>query len=272
MATGIVNPHSVAVAGGAFNPETDITWHTLFWAEGTKYKATNTVNAAPIVTVPDEYGAVADYAVSSLAAGSPNFTHQTGTAGVLNGQPHWKTTSANHGTMSTGIWSKAFPSGPTTSLIIICEPDAVRVMGMLIDGPMNGGYGFVQDQVQGSYGLRLYGPDATGLTNFYSGQQLAGGSVSAIRISKSTIASAAYLHLNGLAPILFGSATGGWSGYGYPTHQGVHLNSYSSGTPGSYPFNGAMPFVGIYDGQISSHAKWNDLKAWALSHYGATLT
>ena len=270
MATGIVNPHSVAAAaGGAFNPETDITWHTLFWAEGTKYKATNSVNGAQITTVPDEYGAAADDA--TMATGSPHFTHQTGTAGVLNGQPHWKTTNSIHGQMTTGIWTKAVPSGPTTSLIIICEPDAARLMGMLIDGPMNGGYGFIQDQVSGSYGLRLYGPDATGLTNFYSGQRLAGGSVNAIRISKSTIAADAYLHLNGLAPILFGSASGGWSHYGYP-NQGVHLNSYSSGTSGSFPFNGAMPFVGIYDGQISSHAQWSNLQAWALSHYGATLT
>ena len=267
MATGIVNPY--AVASAEFNPETDIGWHTLFWAEGTKYKATNSVNGAQITRVPDEYGAAADDA--TMATGSPYFTHRTGTAGVLNGQPHWLTTYT-HGQMTTGTWSKAVPSGPTTSLIIICEPDGVnRVGGMLIDGPMAGnGYGFVHDNLS-SLGFRIYGQNSIGLTNFNTGHLLTGGSVNAIRISRSTIFTDAYIHLNSLAPIPFGSAgTGGFSSYGYP-NQGVQLNSFAAGG-GTYPFHGAMPFVGIYDGQISSHAKWNDLQAWALSHYGATLT
>ena len=269
MATGIVNPHSVAAAaGGGFNPETDITWHTLFWAEGTKYKATNSVNNAQITTVPDEYGAAADDA--TMATGSAHFTHQTGTAGVLNGQPHWKTSSYSHGNMTTGTWAKAVPSGPTTSLIIICEPNAPRSMGMMMDGPMAGnGYGIVQDHM--SAGLRIYGNDTIGLTSFGTGHILPGGSVNAIRISRSTIVADAYIHLNSIAPIPFGTAsTGGFASYGYP-NQGVQLNSFSQ-TGGTYPFQGAMPFVGIYDGQISSHAQWSNLKAWALSHYGATLT
>jgi hypothetical protein len=36
MAT-IINPYRFAAAGGAFDPSTDLTWHSLWWADGTNF-------------------------------------------------------------------------------------------------------------------------------------------------------------------------------------------------------------------------------------------
>ena len=269
MATAIVNPYSVASAG--FNPATDMNWHTLFWAEGAKYKATNSVNGAQITTVPDEHGAVADYA--TMATGSPNFTHQTGTAGVLNSQPHWKTTGTAHGTMSTGPWVKAPPfsgSQHGSTVIIIFEPDAgTYTHSMLMSGP-NQGMGFLY-MASGS-NLTAYGNSGSSTGNFATTLYPTKGAVNGIRWQRSAL-QYAYMYLNGSAPQQVGSsANGGLARYGVTGNEGVQISSYSTGT---YPFRGAVAFMGIYsdnNGFITSDAKWNDLKAWALSHYGATLT
>ena len=44
------------VAAGGFNPETDITWHSLFWAEGTDFVAEGYGDTDPITTWPNETG------------------------------------------------------------------------------------------------------------------------------------------------------------------------------------------------------------------------
>jgi len=65
---------------------------------------------------------------------------------------------------------------------------------------------------------------------------------------------------------------GGYARYGVTGNEGVQLGSYATG---GYPFQGSMAFMGIYEdnnGYITADPKWNDLQAWALSHYGATLT
>ena len=43
-----------APAAGGFNPETDITWHSLFWAEGTGMTAQGYSNGDPVGTWPNE--------------------------------------------------------------------------------------------------------------------------------------------------------------------------------------------------------------------------
>ena len=277
MATGIVNPHSVAAAaGGGFSPETDINWHTLFWAEGTKYKATNTVNTAPILTVPDEYGTAADDATSSHinSGGSPNFSHRTGTAGVLNAQPHWNSTATSHGTMSTGYWVKAPPyvsaAQNGSTVIIIFEPNnPITTHTMLMSAPVQSmGYFYMQSNTS----LAMYGNSGGNAGAWGSSLYPTLGAVNALRWTRSTASS--YVYLNGLTGQSVGAVTqGGYARYGYTTAEGVQLCSYNS--TGSLPFQGAMAFMGIYsdnNGFITSDAKWNDLKAWALSHYGATLT
>jgi len=269
MATGIVNPHSVAAAG--FNPETDINWHTLFWAEGTKYKATNTVNGAQITTLPDEYGAVADDA--TMSTGSSHFLHGTGTAGVLNGQPYWNTTANPHGTMSTGPWVKAPPYVGTQSgstVIIIFEPNnPTTTHSMLMSGP-NQAMGYLY--MASGNTLAVYGNSGGTAGAWGSSLAPTKGAVNALRWYRTAL-QWSYMYLNGLTGQQVGYATpGGYARYGVTGNEGVQLGSYATG---GYPFQGAMAFMGIYsdnNGYITSDPKWNDLKAWALSHYGATLT
>jgi hypothetical protein len=211
--------------------------------------------------MPDEYGAVADYA--TMSPGSPNFTAQTGTAGVLNGQPYWKTTALDHGFMTTGTWAKTPPSTALSEVIIIFQPiPTYPQLSMFMNGPISGVQGFVYTHTDGTLRTQGWVGGGPSPTN---------NAPNAMRWTRSTVAGSgganAYMRLNATTP--FASLANHY--YGIPSSQGVMLNSYYAGT-NNYSFQGAIAFLGIYDGNLASHAQWSNLKAWALSHYGATLT
>jgi hypothetical protein len=67
-----------AAGGGAFNPETDVTWHSLFWAEGTDFKALGLADAASVTTWPNETGEQ-----DATATGTPLYDEVSN----LNSQP-----------------------------------------------------------------------------------------------------------------------------------------------------------------------------------------
>jgi len=107
--------------GGSFNPETDITWHSLFWTEGTEFIARGYTNGSTVGTWDNEgddanvTGGTGILATSNALFGSrPTVNHGASSSGMqtFSVAPSAVCTVVGilrHAVISGEIWMSANP-------------------------------------------------------------------------------------------------------------------------------------------------------------------
>jgi hypothetical protein len=238
----VVDSYRFAAAGPSFDPETDITWHSLFWAEGTDFVAQGYTNGDAVGTWPNETGET-----DATATTGATFTAADAD---LNSQPSVATTVA------ANLQTAAFSSNPSytsgVSIVVI---------------------GYVGEE---SNGVFFDGRVSTNRNNLWRQFTLykifAGSSVSSAVVAtvgaKLMVAQfdggagSDSLVVNGTS-ILSGNA-------GAQTLTGASLATrFSKGaTEASL---GSWALFGVYEGDITVDGAYADFEAWVTSHYGITI-
>ena len=101
--------------GGGFNPETDITWHSLFWTGGTDFLAQGYADSDPVTTWPNETGEA-----DATEATNPPTLRDPGTG--LNSQPVVYQDGLTNHSLSTGAFSVAPDYTNGVSVVSIVYP------------------------------------------------------------------------------------------------------------------------------------------------------
>jgi len=238
---------NIAAAASSFNPETDITWHSLWWAEGTAMAALGLSNGASVTTWPNE--------TTETDATGTSITY-VASSGVLNSQPSVANTTGYLTTTNFSV-APSFASG--LSVVMIHGPDTHgnnTSAHALCDG--NGSSVRVyalQQATTGYWGVyrgatSLFGTNATndaGLTVIYCVS--ATGNTSLIR-NGTTVAGPGSSGVSGLAGVTL-------------------LNNKDKATATAW--TGEMALYGIYEGNITADGEYANFKSWILSYYGITV-
>lgn len=239
----------LAATGGAaaFNPATSITWHSLFWAEGTEFAALGLADTNVVGTWPNET-ANAD-ATQATASKKPAYV---ASCSALNNQPAVFWTQANAQGLSTATFSPAV-TAPYT-LVAIAERTTATGIGPRV---------LSQQDV-----LSVYAADANVWTmelgsssNSASvANQTIGAKLQRVLADGST--GTDYLYVNETQRI----ATN--VGAAKPTRLdlgGVRGDAYNRS------WGGHIALIGIYLGDITADGQWSAFKTWITAHYGITL-
>jgi hypothetical protein len=235
-----------AAGGGAFNPETDITWHSLFWAEGTDFVAEGYSDTDEVLTWPNETGEQAAVGVTTkvplyVAADTD-----------LNGQPSVQWDVGSQGNLNTALFDTApnYASGGV-SLVAVMVTDASVSDVYAFTGPTNPSL------------LRVQGDDRFRINAGFSKYSIAGavpapgvGYLIHVNFSGDTGYDTLFLNDANIraAPDDAGS------------------NQLVDFRMGNAVANMQLAFMGIYEGgDIAADASWPDFKTWVSDHYGITI-
>ena len=237
--------------GGAFNPETDIAWHSLFWAEGTDFAAEGYADGDSVTTWPND----GTSAVTMFPEGTaPLFESSNST---LNSQPAVSFASTNS-SMANATGNPPFT--PTTNLNLdYTNGVSVVVITYFPTTVANGSkpWGRVSDSPRWSMfraGSNWYwytgGPNtaragADANPHLFFG--LNGGGVQG------------RMEVDGT----------GWDETGVA---GDSLQAFELyGGRGSPSDSGSVAFWALYEGDFRQDASYGDFKTWVGSHYGLTI-
>lgn len=118
------------VAAGGFDPETDIAWHSLFWAEGTAFTALGLSDTDQVSTWPNETGE--SDATQATSANKPTYD---ASHADFNNQPVIDFTPGSSGQF---LQTAAFSANPDytdgVSIVIIVQLDATNNERYFLDG------------------------------------------------------------------------------------------------------------------------------------------
>tara|TARA_R110002126_G_scaffold36734_3_gene111469 strand:- start:14479 stop:15252 length:774 start_codon:yes stop_codon:yes gene_type:complete len=243
-------------AGGAFNPETDIAWHSLFWAEGTDFKALGLADGASVATWPNETGE--SDATQATEAYKPFYNDADS---VLNNLPSVEVKEPGS---STPSWMKtaAFSTAPSytggVSFVAIAykvgtAPDRQGMSGGLDNNNTN--------TVFARYGtsVRIWAGGAA-----RAGSTSMGNNVAHLVVAKFTGSTGNdTMALDGLSPTIDADS-------GPDQIDGLMLFAHP-GNPTNEHLVGGIAFLGVFEGDITQDASYGDFKTWVGSHYGLTI-
>jgi len=228
-----------AVYGGAtaFNPETDITWHSLFWAEGTAFTALGLSDGASIATWPNE-------------TAEPDATQDT-----VGRRPLYDEVSAINGKSAVYFNATQDSSGPA---LIVTGATATTDTFSVITVAQTSAHTATQPRVFRSDGT-TYEAYVNNAQWSFRGIQ---GNASTFGVHLQTMVikdndSRFYLDGSLLIADTIGTASpvSGWHIGGHPA-------------PHNRSWNGPISFQGIYNGDITTDPSYPDLMSWITGHYG----
>jgi hypothetical protein len=229
-------------AAGPFNPETSITWHSLFWAEGTDFVAQGYSDTDSVTTWPNETG-------EQDAAEATNPPTYDAVNTEFNNQPVVDFDGTND-TLATA----AFSSGPSyasgVSFVVIGRTENPEVGAFFEGNTVNNA---------------LF--DSTGERDLEQYRIQAGA---AITSAVTTVNTSAHLHV-----VFFDGSTGSDT----LTTDGTSLISGAAGSgqatlikmSASAKLSGQIAFLGIYEGDITANGSWANFETWVTDHYGITI-
>jgi hypothetical protein len=231
----------------SFNPESDIVWHSLFWAEGTAFTALGLSDTDPVSTWPNDGAS----AVVMSAVGTPP---EYQTSSVFNGKPAVSFANTTKG-MSTATVGTNPPWATTLNLDYTNGVSAV-VITLMPEVVPNGSsaWGRVNDSPRWS----MYRGSTT---NWY-------WSVSSQGPARAGA--------DGNPHLFFGLNGGGFGrmevdgkGWDEAGAAGASLQAFTmySNLTGDSP-SGAVAFWALYEGDFRQDPKYNDFLLWANEHYG----
>ena len=225
---------AAGVSAGEFNPQTDITWHSLFWAEGTDFVAQGYSDTDSVTTWPNETGET-----DALSFG--NLPTLTASYASLNSQPalHFATTTV--ATVSSFSVNPTYP----ISIVMIGRIETAAGFGEMFDGA-------------GSDFSRIYMNSPPTQWRLFAGTIRSGGTVDTnphlwvARFDGST--GNDRLDVDGTTVI---DANAGSTTIQSAVVGGAPVQAYS--------------LVGIYEGDITADGSWASMVAWIEDHYGLSI-
>lgn len=230
-----------AAAGvSGFNPQNDITWHSLFWAEGTAFQSQGYSDTDSVTLWPNETGE----SDATQTTGSPAYNISNS---LYNNKP---TVDFSTNGMPTSNFSSA-PTYPI-STIVIANFGSTTNYRTLLDGNNSSHRNIFQTSSSGA------------AYRTYAGIAIEGGTPNTaphlFRLGFDGSTSEDPLYVDE-AKVTMSSTNAGSSQI-----TGLTL-SYGSG----YNHGGAIALVGIYQGDITADTAWPDFTAWVTNHYGITI-
>ena len=235
----------VSVGGGAFNPETDITWHSLFWAEGTDFQAQGYTDTDTVTNWPNETG-------ETDAASSPAWPTFDASNPDLNGQPAVDFSTSNGTRIETANFSTP-PSYPISVVVI---------------GKFGAGSGLNDALFDGN--------DSTNRNSILIGS----GSTWRIFATSGTVQGGTSDTNPHLFVGYFDGSTGNerldvdgttvtsGSDAGSAQLDGLRIGNLRAGT---FSCEGHIAMLGIYEGDITADGSWGDFTTWVEDHYGLSI-
>lgn len=234
-AGAITNPVS------AFDVENDITWHSLFWAEGTAMTALAYSDTDAVGTWPNETGETD----LTEATNKPTFD-------VSNASFNNKPVLVGDGTqyMSATSWT----SNPVSPQSVVAVVNATGDGNMsFLSESANVKLRF--DLVDTSRFYAIYGSASSAATDI-----AAVGAVHGLVAQWSSAGNEKFWidgvlkHDGNLGAGQFDSALWAWS---------------TSGGGQITPME--IAFIGIYEGDITADGSWADMQSWVSDHYGVSI-
>lgn len=233
----------VGAGAPAFNPQTDITWHSLFWVEGSDFIAQGYVDTDPVGTWPNETG-------ESDAAHATNQPNYSASDTALNDQPAVVFTNANKDVLQTS----AFASNPSYPVSIVVIARGIGTGKHYVDGRASSNRNVIFRDAD----WRLFAGSTVG-----SDTATAAPVFAVAKFDGSTGADT--LTINGVLKVNANA--------GSQTLTGLTIGSnyLAAGASAISFLSGAVALVGIYEGDITADGAWDDFKAWVTSHYGIAI-
>jgi hypothetical protein len=231
-------------AAGGFDPETDITWHSLFWAEGTDFVAQGYSDTDPVGTVPNETG---ESDATSTTTARPLYTASSAT---LNNKPALSWTQPKYSRTAAFSVAPSYTSG--VSIVII--------------GFVNwNSTAFLVDGIAASNRNGIYQADAaTDAWALYAGTASLGTASDSsphLFVGKFSTSGNDLLRVDG--------GTVHDAEAGSQTLTGLTLGAHA--TLNTLGANGDIALVGVYEGDIEADGSWSSFETWAETHYGLTI-
>lgn len=225
---------AAGVSAGGFNPETSITWHSLFWAEGSGFVGEGYSNGDPVGTWPNE----TEETDALSFGGLPTLTASYAS---LNDQP------ALHFATNAVATASSFSMNPTypISIVMIGRVETPAAFGTMFDGT-------------GSDHSRIYMNSPPTQWRLFAGTARSGGTVD----TNAHLWVAQFDGSTGNDTLAVDGATVINANAGATTIQSAVIG----GTPVQ-----AYSLVGIYEGDITADGAWSDFEAWVENHYGLSI-
>lgn len=236
---------AAGVSTGEFNPQTDITWHSLFWAEGTDFQAQGYTDTDTVSTWPNETGET-DATVSS---NPPSFDAVNA---AYNDQPVVDFTADNNRVIDTANFS----SGPTYPISVVVIGNMGAASG-INDAFFDGNDGTNRNSILRSADASQWRIFAT------SGSQVGGTADNNPHLFVGVFDGSTgneTLYVDGTSTI---SANAGSAQL-----DGLRIGNLSAGT---FSCRGYIALIGIYEGDITADGSWSAFEAWVEEHYGLSI-
>lgn len=242
MAKPILKQLQAKAASGDFNPQNDITWHSLFWAEGTDFVARGYSDTDSVGTWDNETG-------ESDATEATNKPTYDAVNSAYNDQP-----VVNFGTSTTILKTANFSSAPSA-------PNSVVVIGnwgLLVS------YLTIFDGNDSTKRQALLLKAGAAQYDLYAGTEVFGGTPNTNPHLFVTYFDGSTgndtLEIDGVGTIDTNAGSG--------TIDGLTIGNLIV-SPGNC-FKGNIALIGIYEGDITADGQWSNFTAWVDEHYGIT--
>ena len=254
MAT-IINPYRFAAGGGDFDPASDITWHSLWWAEGTNFVSQGYSDTDEITSWANETSEVdlVEYLVNATVWANYNASNSN-----FNNQPtvDWNTSvSGALQTNSTG--GDDFTSSPSYAskcsfVFIARQTVAASTTTSIMDGADSGG-------------RNVFGTSGGAWRMFGGGSVKTGGtgdtSTHLFVAQWDGSTGNDTLDVDGTNAISADSGSG--------TVTGLHVGAANNNSS-----NASKPEIalfGVYEGDFTADSEYANFTSWAGTHYGLTI-
>ena len=229
------------VTGDAFNPESDITWHSLFWTEGTAFQALGYTEGDDVDDWPNETGE-ADAAETSGSAVSFDESNPS-----FNGQPVIDLAGGRrYGTAN-------FTSAPTYPISLVAIGNTGGTGGRpFMDGNDCSNRAFVAQSSGAQWQI-------------HAGTTQAGGTSD----QNPHLFVATFDGSTGNDTLTVDGTTVIDADAGSQTIDGFRLGANCNEGSSS---SGAWALFGIYEGDITADPNYDEFVAWVSRHYGVSAT
>lgn len=221
-----------------FSPETDIVWHSLFWAEGSNFQALGYVDDEVITIWPNE-------TAENDMNDSSNVKYVAAEAN-LNSRPAVTPSGASPYVQTTSFVSPLDYATAGISIVVVCYHRTQTTW--LVASPSTDG---------NMHNLEIHGsPTAT--------WKVWRGSLSSTSVVVNPNTAYYALNITGTNSVVVNGATATASG-GNNTLEGVRMW-------GNTDSDTSIAFMGLYEGDIRLNSNYSLLNSWVSSHYGIATT
>lgn len=233
-----------------FDPRTAIPWVKGFWADDPSW-VQKPSNGQPVSTWRNFGSTAGDAEPSTTGGGLPTFRSSTSD---LNGRGSLEFAIT---TRLLADWSLSSPS-PCSVVVVLNYTSNPGVAAVIWSGSTSAQVPQIAFH-DATYNNDLYMHDST---QGVSSAPTAFASLPYQQLIRATFSN------NGVQTLQWNNDVVSGVGSGVNCNKCI-IGSYRD--RGTYSFGGQIAFLGIYLGDVSTHAKWPNFKEWVRSYYGIAI-